>query len=555
MMVSQHNKVLGPTSPGQVAEPSTSVTSVDTSSRHLLGLHAPSPDQSNNPNILTGDSSTRSRSQASIIPKLSKSTLNLLASIRNSPQESRAKADAGKAWIDPPPTFVNGSSVWNFNPNSASTNASMTVLRNRTIAPRPLAPAPSSKTDTAPVVSTPIAIQRALPPSTLSSQPKPVAQTVISIVPKPEKPKTEQQHVTNEPALPSSVIPPAPPLLLTPSAGQLTPVKPAVRKNTVNSSKRAKRRKRIKAGDSSSSDESSEDMVPMARQTKSGRQVNRPTYFGPMPETKQSATPRMSSSETSPAGVVKRRKKVYRKNGKDLNITCKHCQRSHSSSTNLIVFCDECNVAWHQFCHEPPIAKELIDVKEAEWVCRECRPFPEKQRVALVKLKLPRKKSSVESLPKPLVAGEKFTAEQQRGYLSSLSHTTLVDMLFKLSETNPTLPMFPENLIDLEKSKFAMKPLNTTIPQNEHQQASPVDAPTVTKRGRGEDSDESSSEYEVEEHRLYPQPGYGFFLPLEEDDVDILLEDPACPTFSYTFHGYAKANTISKGPLDVTVAV
>jgi hypothetical protein len=239
----------------------------------------------------------------------------------------------------------------------------------------------------------------------------------------------------------------------------------------------------------------------------------------------------------------------------------------------MIVFCDECNVAWHQFCHNPPIGKELIEVEEAQWFCAECRPA---KPVALIKLKLPRNDiSTPPHLSRPLAGGELFTTEQQRGYLSSLSHTALVDMLVNLSESNPALPLFPENLGDLTASKFAMPLSNKTMTQYKSQELPQANAPakdTVKeqvaepvavdsnnpkkrhgKKSRTEDSDDSGSEYEIEEHRLYPHPGNGFCLPPEEDDLDILLDDPTCPTFSHTIHNYAEGHTLAKGSFAISV--
>ena len=51
---------------------------------------------------------------------------------------------------------------------------------------------------------------------------------------------------------------------------------------------------------------------------------------------------------------------------------CKNCGRGHSPGSNAIVFCDGCNGAWHQFCHDPPIEGEVVRVEEREWVCGAC---------------------------------------------------------------------------------------------------------------------------------------------------------------------------------------
>jgi hypothetical protein len=67
----------------------------------------------------------------------------------------------------------------------------------------------------------------------------------------------------------------------------------------------------------------------------------------------------------------------------------------------------------------------------------------------------------------------------------------------------------------------------------------------VHDRKTNDDESSESSEYEVEEHRLYPRAGNGFRIFMTPEDLDMLLDDPACPTFSYALHGPAKANAES----------
>ena len=51
---------------------------------------------------------------------------------------------------------------------------------------------------------------------------------------------------------------------------------------------------------------------------------------------------------------------------------CRVCQRGHSPSRNLIVFCDGCNTPYHQYCHDPPIEDDVVKVEEKEWFCSDC---------------------------------------------------------------------------------------------------------------------------------------------------------------------------------------
>lgn len=449
---------------------------------------------------------------------------------------------------------MNSASMWNtaslFFNNFGSASNPMAVLHNRVIGYPALAPAPvQAPPKPAPKAKTSI---EASTPSAVQIAPGNATPALSSLT--PSKPNGSQT-VANVQVQPVPLPTPNPSIKPTVTPKQPTPMKSSPSKTSAKSRKRKSKRKRahdsedeIKAHDSSSDDES-EDMLPSARQTKSGRQVNRPTFFAPSPE--PAPVSRQKSSPSATTAPAKRRRKVYRKNGKEINVTCLHCQRGHSPVTNMIVFCDECNDAYHQYCHDPPIKQELIDDKDAQWFCSECRP--ETRHRVLLKLTLPPQQKDTPSietpvLSVPLVSGEKFTAEEQRGYLSSLSHVALVDMIVTLSKTNPTLPIFPENLKDLQRSKFAVAAVTATNPDESTEvvtaETKDAASPSVDEEDSDADSD-SGSEYEVEEHRLYPRSGNGFHLPPEEDDFDILLDDPTCPTFSYTLHSYPQANPLA----------
>lgn len=153
-------------------------------------------------------------------------------------------------------------------------------------------------------------------------------------------------------------------------------------------SKRTKRRRRakydddedegiIKAGDAISDE--SDDFTPTATQTKSGRQVQRPSLYVPPVTPPSSKKPRnvttVGTADEGQAQGARKRKRFYRK-GKEINTNCIHCQRGYSPSANVIVFCDACNHAWHQLCHDPPIGDEIVAVRESQWFCRECKPPP-----------------------------------------------------------------------------------------------------------------------------------------------------------------------------------
>ncbi|EER37192.1 PHD finger containing protein Phf1 [Histoplasma capsulatum H143] len=356
--------------------------------------------------------------------------------------------------------------------------------------------------------------------------------------------------------------------------------------------------KEVEAGDSSS-DGSSNEATPVTTQTKSGRQIHRPTAFCPTLPGAGSGSP--TGPDASSSSQARKRRRVYRK-GKEMNITCKHCERAHSSAGNAIVFCDDCNRPWHQFCHDPPIEKEVVTVKELEWFCKECQPPADAQPD---EMPCPQQASTnnridtsnhLPTLPSEIkVGGAQFSLEQKRGYLSSLSHSHLVDILLDLCTSAPELPIFPDNLPDLPSStllqptaqapaiqtnaidRSSLMPSGSTpsapaiatqdsltTPQSSAAGNPPLPPATTDPSAipeqsslTGRDDDELSDDDEymyVEDHRLYPKAGNGFRLPPDSEDLDMLLEDPACTTFSHALHGPAKARLLGSGGLPISGA-
>ncbi|KAL2866730.1 phf1/phf2 family PHD finger domain-containing protein [Aspergillus lucknowensis] len=429
--------------------------------------------------------------------------------------------------------------------------------------------------------------------------------TLPKIAPKPAAAQTTSTSTLEPngvcPHLPTQVRPPTEPQLrpLTPLAPATTilapqntsplpgsslakPIKPTStprqHRGAGNGKKPPKKRKRgkgsdgediIRAGDSSS-DES--DITPTATQTKSGRQVNRPSLYVPPPllpavPKENLNTPR---APDKPQETTKKRKRVFRK-GKNTSIICKYCQRGHSPPRNAIVLCDGCNRAWHQHCHDPPIENDVITIKEKEWLCRECSPV----EITTLHPTVVRSNPSLTfepsihaplTLPKIEVGGERFTADDRRRFLSSLSHAALVELLVTISDQHPTVPMFPETMGSLPLSNFPLpqgiistttamatppfsataRDINPTLPmaptindETERPSADPT-SEHARKKPRYESSDEES-EYEFQEHRLYPRAGNGVRLSTIAEDLDILREDPACPTFSHALYGTAQA--------------
>jgi len=92
--------------------------------------------------------------------------------------------------------------------------------------------------------------------------------------------------------------------------------------------------------------------------TKSGRQVTKPTTYNP------------SAMEGST-------RKRYGKRTAE-QAMCKRCTRLAWNDNNQMVFCDGCEAAWHQRCHEPEIDSSVVADAGAKWYCAECTAKREK---------------------------------------------------------------------------------------------------------------------------------------------------------------------------------
>jgi hypothetical protein len=108
-------------------------------------------------------------------------------------------------------------------------------------------------------------------------------------------------------------------------------------------------------GDDDMDSDVSESYTPLPSKTKSGRSVNKPTQYVPV------------IPEAKPEG---KKRRPYRRNIEAA--VCKMCNRGTSPSTNQIVFCDGCGTPYHQYCHDPPIEADVVDIPDKEWFCSTC---------------------------------------------------------------------------------------------------------------------------------------------------------------------------------------
>lgn len=107
-----------------------------------------------------------------------------------------------------------------------------------------------------------------------------------------------------------------------------------------------------KLGGDSDSD-ISEEATELPKITQSGRQVNKPAQF--IPAAYDTSTKRRAPSKRSQEQAL-----------------CKRCGRGHSPQSNMIVFCDGCNLGWHQMCHDPVVSEEAVKDESSPWFCSDC---------------------------------------------------------------------------------------------------------------------------------------------------------------------------------------
>lgn len=193
--------------------------------------------------------------------------------------------------------------------------------------------------------------------------------------------------------------------------------------------------------------DASEAYTPVQTQTKSGRQVTKPAQFTP-------ALP-------SPASGTKR-KRVYNK--KPETILCKVCSRATSVGGNMIVFCDGCNTPYHQYCHDPPIGKDVVQIVDKAWFCTPCIQKKDASKAE------PTQAAAVQPTPadlqKSLIPAPNLSdadvsyffhycrclvdhVYQKRQYFGLLPSHALIDLLVHASSSQPSLALYEPSRLSL----------------------------------------------------------------------------------------------------------
>ncbi|KAI1616249.1 hypothetical protein EDD36DRAFT_130792 [Exophiala viscosa] len=345
------------------------------------------------------------------------------------------------------------------------------------------------------------------------------------------------------------------------SAGDI--VKPPNEKRKSGDSDIIKARSSTSQSATGDSRESSEEYNPTG-QTRSGRQIQKPTPLTNVTPTPVSASPGKftradsnTNATSTPSSTHKSHPKIKRRvyRGREQFALCEHCLRGHGPPGNVIVFCDACNKCWHQRCHEPQISKETVSNSKADWFCSECdrilhggkkakkaqtKPIPQEAQVS---------KPTITAAPVyvgPRVGGRYLHPNQKMAYLNTLSKDNLVSLVMQASDLAPDLPLF-ETLVQ--------PPPPATVPQAKFTSTyvTPVThPPPLLDRDAGDAVDEGYDGYYDEHAALYPKPGQGIQLPPEREDLRILLEGKESRTFSHWVRGmpgneYSGSGNITAG--------
>ena len=220
-----------------------------------------------------------------------------------------------------------------------------------------------------------------------------------------------------------------------------------------------------------SDDEHSDSYNPKATHTRSGRSTQKPSAFAPTesPNSKKQGLDTGTPNAQGKTFLIK--KKIYR--GREQNALCERCLRGRGPVDNAIVFCDGCNLCWHQKCHDPMIPKALVLDTKAEWFCKEClskleltaagaeiSPELRNEEPVTVAVRktdqvatpssgqsvLPMETTEKAAVPTAFqgpIGARSLTVDQRQQYLTSLSQQQLIDLLLYVSNSAPDLPLFP----------------------------------------------------------------------------------------------------------------
>ena len=299
-----------------------------------------------------------------------------------------------------------------------------------------------------------------------------------------------------------------------------------VKKTKITLTKRnPKKRKRGREEQNDSSDFSSlselSDVEPVRDETanvpptttKSGRQVTKPATYDPA---------------AMEAGIKKR---VHYGKRTQEQALCKCCTRMHSPTSNQMVFCDDCDDAWHQLCHEPRIDNAIVRDTKAQWFCATCQSRRDG---------LPGKKKKLAEKT-PAEEWQAKSMDEKRAYLSSLSHQDLLLLMMRGLEVNPDLPLFPPTAPTTDAGEpLPSDPVNSGRKSSQPgRERAAKGRRNVKNRKDSARDDRYGRAEDAEDNPLEPKwtaAGEGMYslLPPETEDDEHLVDDDDYEAFSVT---------------------
>ncbi|KAJ1334181.1 succinate--hydroxymethylglutarate CoA-transferase [Microdochium nivale] len=244
-----------------------------------------------------------------------------------------------------------------------------------------------------------------------------------------------------------------------------SPAKTTTTKPGITTPRSSQKRKRVKTEDSNDSPGSvsqSHSGTPVAgggrlpeaaspaTTTKSGRQILKPTTYNPST---------VAAAQVAAIQQSQSKRKHWGKRTAEQAL-CKVCTRGLSPFKNQVVFCDGCNLCWHQLCHEPYIDDEFVSDESRSWFCTKCMAKRERHLA---------KKKTVDGFRG--VSWASKSADQKRAHLNSLPAAQLVNIVMYSLELHPDLPIFAAS----ETGKRGATTLSTAASQITNGRSTPSD--------------------------------------------------------------------------------
>ncbi|KAK3398366.1 hypothetical protein B0T20DRAFT_375803 [Sordaria brevicollis] len=248
--------------------------------------------------------------------------------------------------------------------------------------------------------------------------------------------------------------------------------------------------------------------------TKSGRQVLKPTTYNPAAVDAANKKHRNTNSLPSHGGQYGSNKRTADQ------ALCKKCTRMHSPASNPMVFCDGCNEGWHQRCHDPFIASEVIRDQTRSWICSICVAKREKHlSKKQQKLAAAAEQQQQQQQQMTRTGWADKPPQQRRAYLSTLPPQELVGLIMAALEVHPDLPIFPG-------PPAPSKNINNGKGQRSGPNGKSLKDIVLSREPSQEENGEDEEEYDPLA-ALWPKPGSGLYslLPLNDADDDEYLVD------------------------------